>query len=155
MCLAVVKKFKTKKEAVEFSKKPLIAKRNIVVYKLLKGTTKGFKSPFKKVAYETGVNYKVNKFSFGLVKFQKYGCWVLVVNQGIHTFATSECAKRFKREKELDFMGIVGKCVIPKGTKYFKNDTQFVSLKLGVPLYEVWKESEKVLRHSKEWEWIF
>lgn len=128
MCLYIEKNFKTRQQARDFTKKPLIAKRNITVYKTLDQVTYLEKtkktigySPFQSYRYEKGKTYKVKKFSFEIVSDVCY--WNVKIHKGLHAFTKSNYGSHCV------------KMIIPRGTKYFlaKKDNEIVSQKL------IWK----------------
>lgn len=113
----------------------LIATKDIVVYKTTNTITpKGFKSYHKDFQYIFGKTYKT-QFNSGLMDFNK-------IEMGFHSFSTAEYFNYEAVGKKLDmdwgswklrvennaiYKGIIFKCIIPKGTRYWFNGTDYVS----------------------------
>ncbi len=113
MCLNVKEIFRTRREAREFARNPLIAKKDITVYKVI---CPSGQAPYRSFIYEKGYHYyNEGKRALGtsIVNFRP-NQWEIRVNQGLHSFIDKRCAKR---------MAICGRqivqMVIPKGSKYF------------------------------------
>lgn len=106
MCLYVERDFKTKKEAIAFSKKPLIAKEDITVYKIL---DRGFFSPYRDFKYKRGEEYKAT-FSFFVTSISHD----LEVHSGLHAYVSMEYAYGNRSDEQKIY-----KMTIPKGAKYF------------------------------------
>lgn len=149
MCLKISNQFRTRALAKEHVKEPLISKRNITVYKILEkvNSPKGieFISPFRCMTYLPGETKIVKKFSFEYID----ACgWKVNVNKGLHTLNSPSCiasnimtAKsfvRFTAKMKYSAFGhnknmIIVECIIPKGTPYYKNEEEYVSLALQMP----------------------
>jgi hypothetical protein len=111
---------------------PLIAKKNIVCYKILQDDGLNKISPyydeiyFKKGGSCEYVNKEIDDFSFST----NFETFERCINQGLHVYSSIK-----KANDEVDHLNeSVYKCVIPKGTKYYYNpaDNEYVSLKLKV-----------------------
>lgn len=130
MCLKIQNQFTTRKEARNFFSEPLIANKNITVYKVLENFNDDMLSPYQSEQYKFGELKSVNKFSSETINLGGR-LWMLTINKGIHSY----------NPKQLKLLGnifnlkfhTVAKCVIPKGTPYFKNDREYVSLALQMP----------------------
>lgn len=169
MCLKIDDNFITRESAKKFSKKPLIAKSNIYVYKFFirdenedidgKEEEDEYKkcfwySPYRGVPYFPGAIHQDKKFSFEVKKIA--GRWRVGVNKGIHAFLNKEIAKSNFKASDKFFNALV-RCKIPKGTPYFKNGREIASLALEVPEY-YWTPingNKKHLQISKGWELHF
>jgi hypothetical protein len=137
MCLTITDFFKTKKDALTYSKNPKIATKNIIVYKLLNVTNGEYKSPYFKMIYKPEDIIETNKFTF-VVDNLSTGEHRLLINQGIHSYEKKNCLSVSLRkliwENCSNNNGTLIKCVIPKGTPYFINAVgEVVSLKLIMP----------------------
>lgn len=149
MCLNLKEKFKRRDEARAFTKKPRIAGRSIKVYKLLclddEGDVTKYYSPYRGTLYKPSEEKKVSKFSFKIVDACE---WRISVNKGIHSFSNT-----FNITTD-NLNYVVVECIIPKGTPYFKNDNEYVSLQLNIPDLEfkvVKKKKSITLVPNKEW----
>ena len=132
MCLTVDKEFKTRQAARDFFAKPLIAKTNKTVYKVLKKRAfyKHLESPFQQEKYEPGELKTVPKFGKEILK-NFDSIWRININNGIHACTSLDQAIWMA---ERGFMRKVIKCYIPKGTPYFiGTDGDIVSLALQMP----------------------
>lgn len=107
----------TLKEAKKLKKKPLIAKEDIIVYKVL---TWNYKSPYYKFQYRKGYHYSEN-LNVTLITFSS-GAY-LSVNDGLHAFLCKESSKWTSPS----FKSV--KMVVPKGAKYYisASETKIVS----------------------------
>ena len=133
MCLIVNERFQTREEAIVASHKPLIAKKDITVYKGLRRMIKGLYSkkerwltPYKNFEFEKGYHYYQDNDTFGIYySFSDYH-WRIVIGAGLHA-----CTKKARaREHSKN----VFKMVVPKGAKYFLNNLgEIVSTEL------IWK----------------
>ncbi len=123
MCL-FIGGFKTKKEAIRF--KPKTAERNITVQKIVYKTENPniYKSLYYWFTYERGMHYyQVQmkgdpKFSKSVLRSCNY--WILAINKGLHSYNT-------KLKPYNDDGSISIECIIPKGSKYYKNGYEIVS----------------------------
>lgn len=158
MCLNLKEKFKRRDEARAFTKKPRIAGRAIRVYKLLcfedDGCFLEYYSPYRGVLYTPTEEKKVQKFSFNIVD----ACgWRISVNKGIHSYKHPESAVEVFDTSEHKMKYVIVECIIPKGTPYFKNDEEYVSLQLNIPDLEfkvVKKKKELFAVPNKEWSFL-
>lgn len=124
MCL-IIKGFKLKGDAIRFSKKPEVAKEDIIVYKVI--LSSGYPLYRERLAgfkYEKGFHYyqtgnKPFTFDYGRVSPRN---WALLISVGLHSCKTRQNAKN-----RAELGGKVVKMIIPKGAKYFENDTEYVS----------------------------
>jgi hypothetical protein len=125
MCFAIYQKTNPKLR---------IAKKDIVCYKLVflgkndntfipeYAYTEGFRYKLKKIAYAKNMKGKrIKKFLVAKHK-SRYEDYKFEVDEGIHSYMLP-----FESYGEGE---IVLKCIIPKGTEYLRNDTEYVSLKL-------------------------
>src|SRR5674476_1102028 len=96
MCLHIKQTFKNKKEAINFSKKPLIAKEDIRVYKALAFTIllNQRVSPIKRFPFNKGFHYTNGKFSFDF--FRGYGFTSLSILRGFHSNKTRKSAEEWE-----------------------------------------------------------
>lgn len=139
MCLRINKNFINREEATEYKNSPKVANKNIVVYKILRKIHNrhtnriSYVSPHRGEPYVPGRNKKVKSFSF-IIKnafISNKKPYVIMINRGLHAFTTIEEAKN-NQVYEVD---IIVKCVIPKGTPYFKDteNNEIASLELSMP----------------------
>ena len=115
MCLTISQYFKTRQQARDFSKQPLIAKKDIVVYKVI--NIFGGASIYRNFKYEQGYHYyQTGKRPFGFViykgSFQEK--WKIDINEGLHSYSTVT-----KATSRCDSYSKVVEMIIPKGAKYF------------------------------------
>lgn len=127
MCLIFDKRFSTRQEARDAIHTPLIAKKDIPVYKVVYEITNSrwvgpYYSRFK---YKEGINKSV--FSFKTYKaflvFDVVG-WKVEVNRGLHSFIRKASAVSFSSWRT---NAVIKRMIIPKGAKYFKNSEEYVS----------------------------
>ncbi len=134
MCLKVNEDFKTRAEARAFYKKPLRAKEDIIVYKVLEVHNRGvepqYQSQYRGTEYTLGEVKKAIKFS-SYIDWWHNSKWELSINKGLHAYTNRSYA--FSQAKRESGWSVV-ECVIPKGTLYFKGSRDIVSLKLKVGL---------------------
>lgn len=170
MCLAIEKTFKRREDARAFTKKPMIAKKNIYVYKYLEandeikisdididGINKEdfWYSPFRGAPYLPGATHQVDKFSFEVTKV--YNNWGVNINKGLHSFLTKEDAEKYFNNKyKSKFIGAIVRCYIPKGAQYFKNKFNIVSTQLKIPEFTLTPiEGSKITyKVSKNWQLV-
>lgn len=111
--------------------RPLVAKEDIVVYKRLKKTSKGYKSPYKDFVYNVGYHYYETSslrkrytgspmYNFRLHSFD--------INEGLHSYKDLTTAMYWKNTLEK-----IVKMIIPKGAKYYDNGSEIVSTELIFP----------------------
>lgn len=132
MCLKIKETFKTRAEAREFTKAPLIAKKDIVVYKILVFYENKYYSPYRSVQYYKNEIKHVKKFSFNIVDI--CGKWHVDVNKGLHSHKKLVPTFPLSLLTSTKTNYFVVKCIIPKGTFYFKNNNEeYVSLSLVMP----------------------
>lgn len=118
MCLQIQKSFRTKKEAKEFMLKPLIAKKDIEVFKVL---NKDNTSIYKDFQYTKGFEYTNDKFTIDYIRFLDR----LNIHSGIHSCKTKSATQIHKQDHHK-----VVKMIVPKGAEYFENDDEIVSNRL-------------------------
>ena len=103
---------------------PLIARKDIICYKRLKPLGHGyFKTPYREVTVKIGTFMSVD--SFGLC-FNR-------VDRGIHGYTSKKRASG-----ETDRNEVMVKCIIPKGTEYFRgvyDDIVALKMKLKKIIY--------------------
>jgi len=118
MCLTVEKTFKTRQEARDF--KPLIAKKDIKVYKYLYVNLKGkYVSPYLNFEYEKGYHYTA-KISKRVFKYYSHLNWSLKFYRGLHAFLNPVAYMR------RGYIEIV--MYVPKGSQYYiGTDSDIVS----------------------------
>ena len=124
MCLHSLKHYKTKKEALQASKKPLIAEKDITVYKRLNLNDN---SPYQFFKYEKGYEYIEHSFLkdetkvFYIWQVKEY---YFIKNKGFHAYRSKNKAEAFRNT----YTQKIVKMVIPKGAKYFLGvDSEIVS----------------------------
>ena len=129
MCLIIEQKFETRREAREFSKKPLIAQKNIRVYKILEKDQNIFVSPYRGFTYTQGKQYSV-KFSFDIdINHFSYK-WEIAIKKGLHVFTSSISATEHPLYSPYARNLIIVEMYIPKGALYFKAKNTIVSTEL-------------------------
>jgi len=111
MCLIIEKSFYSMKELHEFASKPLIAKKDIKVYKVL-GTNNI--SPYRKMLYEKNFEYTEHQ-PFTYYCSDELGAHALYLRQGLYSFTRKSTAKN-----SLRFDRKIVEMIIPKGAQYFK-----------------------------------
>lgn len=142
MCLALGT-FKSVKAA--HSKKPQIAKEDIVVYKVLRKskttvrfgynafrTTVQYVSPHRGVPYIQNTLFRVQRFSKTTVKHRisfENNTFRCFIHEGIHAYTPKKHFPEYHTTK------VCIKMIIPKGTKYYVSEdgTEIVSLALKTP----------------------
>lgn len=140
MCLNI--KFKTKKASVAARDNPLVAKKDIVVWKVLRKCERRNKlsSPLRYYEYCRGyIYYQVGeKFTFDICRERDYDYkkdrfvkgFTLSIYVGLHSY------------KNIPLWGDPVPCIIPKGSEYYTNDIEIVSDQLYIPSVR----EEKLLR---------
>ena len=146
MCLSI-ENFRTKNEAQQWFNNPKITTKDVLVYKILDRSNI---SPYQCFKYEQNKTYKIKEFSSeiypdGIDEF------VLEINQGLHSYKDKTSAEFLKNKfnnHDCNYDYRVVEMLVPKGTAYFENETQIVSLKL---LYanENLNSYEKFIRYLK------
>lgn len=135
MCLNIKKQFDSVGEVTDFMRKPNIATEDIVVYKVLEDNYDGSKtiSPYRDTEYEIGELKTAPEFGYSCENAPIDGKIViaLFIDRGIHSYKTIESAK-------IGTLNMFDQCfavksIIPKGTPYFENDGEYVSLALQMP----------------------
>ena len=106
MCLQVDKRFKTRQEARNY--KPLIAKKDIKVYKYLDFEDDVYISLFMGFKYEKGYHYSAN-ISRNIFKRRHLNVWTIECNRGLHAY-TNKMNKAYFEEIIM---------YIPKGSEYY------------------------------------
>jgi hypothetical protein len=130
MCLKIETTFRTRTKAREFYSKPLIAKTNITVYKVLENYGNQMVSPHRSVVYKFDELKKVKSFSSEIMD-EWNRCWKIRINRGLHSYNAKQIDLLIRRYQYNHYSII--KCKIPKGSKYFKNEEEYVSLALQMP----------------------
>src|SRR5690349_7303264 len=112
MCLTVAQRYASKKEAIEACKSPLIAKKDITVYKGLKkvNDTTGV-SPHRRFEFKKGFHYYQDDDTFGFTVKPSLFEWVITIREGLHA-----CQKKRRAVTHSQY---VVKMIVPKGAKYF------------------------------------
>lgn len=131
MCLTAGK-FKTRQQARDAAKEPLIAKKAFTVYKVL---MKNNKSPYQWYQYHPGVNLSAEKFT-STVEDNDWGSnrWHLEISKGLHAMATELDAKKKRAQlNDGNSNHKIVEFIVPAGTPYFLSDDkkEVVSLKLN------------------------
>jgi len=111
MCLYVKTTFKTRQEARDFQ--PLVAKKNIEVWKILMNEGK---SPYRHFKWEPGFHYYQDN---GKLPKNINGCWNIQIHAGLHAFVDEVTARKRRREMFYYHNKHIVKMTIPKGAKYF------------------------------------
>lgn len=118
MCLTVDKEFKTRKEAREFKNKPLIAKKDIRVYKVL--NTNCNTSMVRGMKYYKGFHHtELKPFNSKIYKVYWPDYWYIDINSGLHSYTNIKRANLMKCSGEK-----VVVMYIPKGSLFFKGDNE-------------------------------
>lgn len=112
MCLRVDKTFKIREEVREFFNKPLIAKKEIKVHKVLCFENNKYYSPYRGMKYQKGFHYTNNKFTKDI--FFCIDRWYLNINAGLHSFVFGKIPPQYSSTSYK-----VVEMYIPKGAKYF------------------------------------
>jgi hypothetical protein len=135
MCLTVDECFDTREEAIKRADNPHIAKEDIYVYKIFKAIPRRARkiygghlwSPYRQFLYELNGTYRTSlqptaiRVVDSVVSRTWWSGYCLIINQGLHAFTTAKDAD--KRG-----LGIIVKCKIPSGSKYFIGlDNEIVS----------------------------
>jgi len=107
MCLQVDKKFRTRQEARDY--KPLIAKKDIKVYKYLEVNNGKYWSPVQVFEYEKGYQYSA-KIGRRIFKFFCSNSWNIKCNRGLHSYIKP------KYHMQCNYAQVV--MYIPKGSEY-------------------------------------
>jgi hypothetical protein len=142
MCLTVNESFKSSYAARKYSKKPLVAEQDILVYKILRKITN--KTPHQLYTFKQGyVHYRFGpqKFKFNFGKKHVYypkpnpGLraemkYIIEVRDGLHAYQNkAEATIRLWRSRT-----VIHKMIIPKGSEYFIGDNgDIVATKLWWP----------------------
>lgn len=112
------------------------AEADIVCYKLLRKSDNSISSPFKK-RYKWN-DKKIRKSDIDDSKYNRK------INEGFHSFIGMKNAVYFGSRMYDRSKLFIYKVIIPKGSKYFKNRTQYVSnqIKLAskVPIQSISKK---------------
>lgn len=128
MCLTILN-IKTRKEAGELAKNPKVAKKDIIVYKVLRRDNT---SPYKDFLYQKGREYyRYGKiFKIKITKDYWGELWRIKIEDGLHSYTSFKVAGGSKWGNQK-----VVKMIIPKGALYFENTdkTKIVSSKLWWP----------------------
>ena len=137
MCLNIKKQFDSVEEVTDFMRKPNIATEDIVVYKVLEDNYDGSKtiSPYRDVEYEIGELKTAPEFGYSCENATNDDrdkiVIALFIDRGIHSYKTIESAKIGTLDMFTQCFAV--KSIIPKGTPYFENDGEYVSLALQMP----------------------
>jgi len=155
MCLKLKEKFKKRDIARAFTKKkPLVTTQDIKVYKVLRVSEKGelkFFSPYREMQYKSGKENKISKFSYQYSNVT--GTWRVAINKGLHSYIKKEFAIAFVALSKGKHVYAIVKCIIPKGTPYYKNTYSYASLQLDLPSlsFKV-DEVKKIMTPNNGWE---
>ena len=131
MCLNLKKTKETFEEHIE------IAQEDIVVWKVMGykskylGLWRRFYSYYQEYVYKFNRIYTVSEFTYDI---RAYGINMYYeIYKGLHAYLTYGDAYIFI-EQWVDNRNVVEivKCIIPKGTKYLKNDTEIVSTAIKI-----------------------
>ncbi len=126
MCLEIKNKFKSATEIKKFMKNPLIAEKDLKVYKILEICYGNIVSPFQYVSYTENELKTVKEF-----KYHYSYDNILYIEDGLHCFSKKRSAIDLKKSLPKTF---IVECIIPKGTPYFNGvDNNIVSLALKIP----------------------
>jgi len=98
---------------------PYIAPKDIRCYKVMTREAGHFRSRFQYFRYERGVVYR-RPFQIKLSKPRHSGD---IINVGYHSYRSKKYAKRYCSPPR----DVVVRCVIPKGTLFFKSKLEYVS----------------------------
>lgn len=121
MCLKI-SGFHTRKEAIAASQNPLIAERDINVYKIL---DKDGYSPFRVMKYDKGTHYYQTGKAFTVSTVKDFSCkWSIKVKRGLHSTTIPTRYDRITMDVGC-YKSV--RMVIPKGSKYFTNGIDYVS----------------------------
>lgn len=128
MCL-IITGFESRKKAREFYKTPLIAKKDILVYKILQKYNNH--SPYYYMKYEKGfLYYQDGKRQFSSYIMPLVFSWNLEINQGLHSYKNKKVAEDCLFSVFTDPSYKIVEMIVPKGSKYFENDGEIVSNQL-------------------------
>lgn len=128
MCLTT-KAFNTRAEAREAAKNPLIAKKDIIVYKGLdKYKDTGYKSPCLKFLWEPGTHYyQTGNKQLGTSILKGWANqWRIYIEEGLYAYT---------KNTTVYFGNKLIKMVVPKGAKYFisNNGNEIVATEMIFP----------------------
>lgn len=121
MCLTL--NYNNLSAAYKARKNPLVAKQDIVVFKMLKKVGDGrktkYQSPYRTFEYNRGTHYYEEKGNeFGKKVYASWGKVTMDINQGLHAYTTLEKADmEAYRSSNL----VIFKMIIPKGSLYYIN----------------------------------
>lgn len=128
MCLVINQQFKNRSSAR--AHKPLVADKNIVVYKRLSLQRFGdgaLVSPYFNARYNLGETYTSKLTRYCLRHAQG---WIVAVSRGIHSYTTVRGALRHAYGSE-----VILRCIIPKGAEYWiGDDDDIVATQLRLPI---------------------
>ena len=100
------------------------AKEDIVVYKVAFLKETGIESLFQRFHYKLGCVYKMPELIL-----LKQDCYR--VEEGFHSYNTHRAARKVHLDYTIFYSkgaeGHILKCIIPKGSKYYKNAKEIVS----------------------------
>ncbi len=106
------------------------AEKDIIAWKVLHKTAKGYMSVYQNFKYQMGEHYYQSgkKFTFHRVNFITYG--YLQIHQGLHAYTSKRVAL-----ENISEGNCIRKFIIPKGSQYFisKEDGEIVSDNLIFP----------------------
>jgi len=118
MCLVVKKKFKDLKDAKAY--KPLIATKDIKVYKILDLLTDvGGKAPYRGFRYQKGFQYTESKLELCYDLFNSK--YEINVDQGLHAYVKRDCPeiRNYLSSYYSNNESGVVEMIIPKGSIYY------------------------------------
>ena len=117
MCLTIQKSFSTRQQARDFLKNPSILDKDMIVYKVLLTNNC---SPYRGMYYEKGMHYYREGRNIFTSKIHKYPyiAWRVQIHEGLHAFTDLAEAQNvaYRNDKK------IVKMVIPKGSRYFRDD---------------------------------
>lgn len=111
MCLT--SKNYSKKER-NIAMKPLVAKKDFKVYKILQN---GLKAPWRDFHYEPGIHYYQDK-KLKPIKVDSVFGYYFKIEEGLHCFKDKESARQY-RDQYLNSTDEIFEMIIPKGSQYF------------------------------------
>lgn len=91
---------------------PMIAKKDIKVYKILYKINKKFLTPYKFFRMEEGYHYIQTGKKFKV--FLNWGMYLYRIEKGLHAYTTLKEARR-----NLFEYSVIVEMIVPKGSEYF------------------------------------
>jgi hypothetical protein len=133
MCLTL-KSTKTRQEARNL--KPLIAKKDIYVYKVFdRNEHTGYElhSPYRGFLYKLGLSYSA-KLSKHIYHYRS--AWEISIHRGLHCYKTKKgMLSDWGGMDDIDVKNsiVALQCIVPKGSEYYQNDNEIASNQLILP----------------------